>query len=62
MLGVGDSKSDRNFIELCKYGAAMGNASQELKDLVSSKGEDYAFIGPSVDENGILTILDHFLT
>ncbi|MBU1110979.1 HAD hydrolase family protein [Patescibacteria group bacterium] len=61
MLGIGDSKSDWQFIELCKYAAAMGNASLELKDLVLTKGKDCSFIGPSVDEHGVLKILDHFL-
>lgn len=61
MLGVGDSKSDWQFIELCKYGAAMENAGHELKDLVATKGGDYSFIGGHVDDNGILEILDAFL-
>jgi len=61
MLGVGDSTSDWQFIEMCKYSGAMGNASDELKDLVKSKGEGNYFIGPTVDENGILPILNHFL-
>lgn len=61
MLGVGDSPSDWQFIEGCKYGVAMGNAKQELKDLVLSKGKDYSFIGPTVDENGIIKILNYFI-
>jgi len=61
MLAVGDSGSDWQFIELCKYGAAMDNASEELKKLVLSKGEANSFIGPSVDENGVIEILAHFL-
>ena len=61
MLGVGDSTSDWQFIKLCKYGAAMGNATQELKELVLSKGKDLSFIGPTVDEHGILKIFDHFI-
>lgn len=60
MLGIGDSGSDWQFIEPCRYGAAMGNASPELKDHVLSKGNEFSFIGPSVDEHGILKILDHF--
>ncbi len=59
-LGIGDSTSDWQFIEPCGYGGAVSNASQELKDLVLSKGESRSFIGPSVDEHGILKILDHF--
>ncbi len=61
MLGIGDSKHDWQFIELCQYGAAVKNASQELKDLVLSKGENYSFIGGPVDENGIIEILEHFV-
>ena len=45
-LGVDDSTSDWQFIELCKHGAAMSNASQELKDLVQSKGDKYSYLGP----------------
>jgi len=61
MLGVGDSASDWQFIKMCQYGGAMGNAKQELKDLVLSKGEDFSHVGPSVDENGIIEILDFFI-
>lgn len=60
VLGVGDSTSDWQFIQICKYGAAMGNASLELKDLVTSKGPNVSYLGPSVDENGILRIFSHF--
>lgn len=60
MLAVGDSTSDWQFIEMCRYGTAMGNATRELKKLVLSKGEDYSFVGGSVDENGLIDILDHF--
>lgn len=59
-LGVGDSTSDWQFIESCGYGAAMGNASEELKQLVLSKGDEYAYIAPSVDDNGILSVFNHF--
>lgn len=60
ILGVGDSLSDWQFIEMCGFGAAMGNASDELKELVSSKGEELSFIGPGVDENGVIEIFRHF--
>ena len=60
VLGVGDSKSDWQFIQLCRYGSAMGNASEELKELVLSKGKDFSFIAPSVDENGILDVFKNF--
>lgn len=58
-LGVGDGLSDWNFMEICGYAGAMGNASQELKNLVKSKKE-FGFIGPTVDENGVLEIFKHF--
>jgi len=56
-LGVGDSTSDWAFIEPLKYGGAMDNASQELKDKVLSKGTN-GIIGGHVDENGINAIFD----
>lgn len=59
-LGVGDSTSDWQFIKLCGSGAAMGNASAELKKLVLSKGKNNSFIAPTVDENGILEVFKHF--
>ena len=61
ILGVGDSTSDWNFIELCGYAAAMGNASNELKELVKTKGENNSYIGEHVNENGIVGILNHFV-
>lgn len=60
MLGVGDSTNDWQFIESCGYGGAMGNASDELKKLVCSKGKDNSFIGKTVDENGILDVFNYF--
>lgn len=60
VLGVGDSTSDWQFIHLCKYAAAMGNASPELKHLVMSKGSEVSYVGPHVDDNGILEIFNHF--
>lgn len=60
ILGVGDSTSDWQFLQHCKYVAAMGNASEELKSLVRSKPSEYSFIAPSVDENGILEIFKHW--
>lgn len=57
ILGVGDGIMDWQFIKLCKYKAAMGNSSDELKNLVSS---NEGFIAPSVEENGILDVFNHF--
>ncbi len=60
MLGVGDSTSDWQFIESCGYAGAMGQASEELKKLVLSKGKQFSYIGKSVDENGVLDIFNYF--
>lgn len=60
ILGVGDGMTDWQFIKLCKYKAAMGNASQELKDIILGQDQKYAYIGKSVNENGIIDILEHF--
>ncbi len=60
MLGIGDSTSDRQFIQMCKYAASVENGSQELKELIAAKGEENTFIGPSVDDHGILDIMKHF--
>lgn len=59
MLGVGDGMTDWQFMDICGYAGAMGNATAELKEKVISKGER-GYIGKSVDENGILDILSHF--
>ncbi len=61
MLGIGDSTNDWQFIQFCKYAGVVGNASDELKKLIVSKGDQNYFIGPSVDENGVLDILDFFI-
>ena len=60
ILAVGDSTSDWQFIELCGYGAAMGNASEKLKEYVKTKQEGHFYIGGDVDENGIIKILNYF--
>lgn len=60
ILGVGDTVGDWQFIGMCQYGAAVGNAKQELKELIKAKGEQFSYIGLSVDENGIIDILNHF--
>ena len=60
ILAVGDSTSDWQFIELCGYGAAMGNASEKLKEYVRTKPKGHFYIGGDVDENGIIEILDYF--
>ena len=59
ILGVGDSLTDWDFIGICGFAGAMGNAVPELKKLVKAKGKD-GYIGKSVDENGILDIFQYF--
>jgi HAD superfamily hydrolase (TIGR01484 family) len=59
LLGIGDSTADWQFIETCGYAAAMGNATDELKELVKSKGER-SCIGGDVNNNGVLEIFDYF--
>lgn len=58
-LGVGDSTSDWQFIEVCGYGATMENASEELKRLVVTKREN-GYIAGHADENGALDIFTKF--
>lgn len=59
MLGIGDTIMDWQFMSLCGFAGAMGNATQELKQKVDEIG-DRGFIGKSVDENGVIDILKHF--
>jgi hydroxymethylpyrimidine pyrophosphatase-like HAD family hydrolase len=59
LLGIGDSTADWQFIEPCGYAAATGNASDELKELVKTKGSQ-SNIGSDVNENGVLEIFDYF--
>lgn len=60
-LGVGDTLGDWEFMKLCSYAATMEDGSEALKRLVKSKGVGKFFIGPSVDYDGILKVLDYFL-
>lgn len=53
-LGVGDTLGDWEFMKKCGYAATMAEAPDELKELVQ-------FTAPSVNDNGILQILKHFL-
>lgn len=59
ILGVGDSLTDWDFIKVCGFAGAMGNAVDDLKKLVLTKVSN-GYVGKSVDENGILDIFDHF--
>lgn len=60
-LGVGDTLGDWGFMKLCGYAGTLDDAEEELKQEVKTKGEGKYFIGPSVDEDGILDIIKYFL-
>jgi len=60
ILGAGDGMMDWQFIQDCAFAGIMGNAPDELKMIAATKGEGNFCIGKSVDENGLLTILDYF--
>ncbi len=57
VLAVGDTLMDWKFMEGSGYLATMGNASDEMKELVRSKG---GFIGGHTENDGLLDIFDHF--
>lgn len=59
ILGVGDSLTNWDFIGVCGHAGAMGNAVDELKKLVLTKGSN-GYVGKTVDENGILDIFKYF--
>lgn len=60
ILGVGDGLTDWEFIKLCRYAGVMGNASNELKEMVRANKPENYFFGSGVDENGLLNIFRHF--
>lgn len=59
ILGVGDSLTDWDFIGVCGFAGAMGNATHDLKKLVLGKGKN-GYVGKSVNQNGILDIFKYF--
>ncbi len=60
VLGIGDSESDWNFMQLCGYVSTIGSSGGSLQHLAQSKGEGKYFFASSVDDNGMLEVLDHF--
>jgi len=60
-IGIGDSENDWEFMSLCKFIGVIGNAQDKLKEMARQKEEGTYFIGPSVEENGILNIFDFFI-
>ncbi len=61
ILGVGDTAGDWEFMSQCKYVGVMGNASDELKTLAKTKGQENFYIGSSVNEHGVIDIIAHFI-
>lgn len=59
VLGVGDTLHDWDFIEICGYKAAMGNAMEDLKEKID-KGDARQFIGGHIDEDGLLDVFRYF--
>lgn len=60
-LAVGDSVSDWEFMELCGYKATVKNAPSTLQTKLRTSKKSRTFVGPSTDEEGIVTILQHFI-
>ena len=54
IIGVGDSYNDFPLLMACGLKIAMGNAVQELKNVAD-------FIAPSVQDDGVATIIDKFI-
>lgn len=60
VLGVGDSESDWQFMGKCGFVGVMGNAKDTFKQFAVNEKNDKCFIAPSVDENGIIDVFNHF--
>ena len=54
MIGVGDGYNDFPLLMACGLKIAMGNAVPELKAIAD-------FIAPSVEEDGVATVIDKFI-
>lgn len=54
IIGVGDSYNDFPLLMACGLKIAMGNAVPELKAIAD-------FIAPTVDEDGVATIIEKFI-
>ncbi len=54
MIGVGDGYNDYPLLSACGLKIAMGNAVPELKAIAD-------FIAPSVDEDGVATVIEKFI-
>ena len=54
IIGVGDGYNDYSLLMACGLKIAMGNAIPELKAIAD-------FIAPSVEEDGVVTIIEKFI-
>ncbi len=54
MIGVGDGYNDYPLLSACGLKIAMGNAAEELKAIAD-------FIAPSVEEDGVATVIEKFI-
>lgn len=61
IIGIGDSASDWDFMKLCRYVGTLENGDNLVKELVKTKGGANYFIGPHVNNNGVVQVLKHFL-
>lgn len=59
VLGVGDTIHDWDFIEICGYRGAMGNATAQLKEKINSNNP-HEIIGGHVNDDGIIDIFKYF--
>lgn len=60
VLGIGDSMSDWNFMDLCACVGVVGNDTDTLQQLANTKGSGNYFFGRDVNDHGILEILDYY--
>lgn len=54
IIGVGDSYNDFPLLMACGLKFAMGNATQELKEIAD-------FVAPRVDQDGVAVIIEKFI-
>ena len=52
--GVGDSNNDFPLLLACGLKVAMGNANSDLKQIAD-------FVAPSVEEDGVATVIERFI-
>jgi hydroxymethylpyrimidine pyrophosphatase-like HAD family hydrolase len=60
VLGVGDGDVDWEFMELCGYRGTLQNAVPKVLQNVAVQGKERNFIGPHVDQSGILDVFKYF--